>query len=69
VALCVDWAFGELDMHRVEMTTLPQFDRVLALADRLGFRQEGVMRERNLERGVRLDVVMLAMLQAEWTSL
>jgi RimJ/RimL family protein N-acetyltransferase len=68
VALCVDWAFRELEMHRVEMTTLPQFDRVLALAERLGFSQEGVMRERNLERGVRLDVVMLAVLQAEWDS-
>jgi RimJ/RimL family protein N-acetyltransferase len=68
VALCVDWAFGELDMHRVEMTTLPQFDRVLALAERLGFRQEGVMRDRNLERGVRLDVVMLAVLRDEWNS-
>ena len=69
VALCVEWTFRELGMHRVEMTTLPQFDRVLALADRLGFRQEGVMRERNLERGVRLDVVMLAVLQEEWVSL
>ena len=67
-ALCVEWAFRRLDMHRVEMTTLPQFDRVLALAERLGFRQEGVMRERNLERGVRLDVVMLAVLQDEWPS-
>jgi hypothetical protein len=26
------------------------------------------MRERNLERGRRLDVVMLAVLQAEWHS-
>jgi RimJ/RimL family protein N-acetyltransferase len=68
-ALCVEWAFTGLGMHRVEMTTLPQFDRVLALAERLGFRQEGVMCERNLERGVRLDVVMLAVLQEEWASL
>lgn len=68
VAMCIEWAFRELEMHRVEMTTLPQFDRALALAERLGFRQEGLMRERNLERGVRLDVVMLAVLQYEWTS-
>jgi RimJ/RimL family protein N-acetyltransferase len=67
-ALCVDLAFRELGMHRVEMTTLPELDRVLALAERLGFRQEGVMRERNLERGARLDVVMLAILQEEWVS-
>jgi RimJ/RimL family protein N-acetyltransferase len=65
-ALCVDWAFRELGMHRVEMTTLTTSDRVLALADRLGFCREGVMRERNLERGRRLDIVMLAILQEDW---
>jgi RimJ/RimL family protein N-acetyltransferase len=36
---------------------------VLALAKRLGFRQEGVMRERNFERGVRRDTMMLARLR------
>lgn len=55
-------------MHRVEMVTLPEFDRALALAKRLGFRREGVMRERNLERGRRLDTVMLAVLREEWQS-
>lgn len=69
VGLMVDWAFRELDLHRVEMITLPalpNIDRVLALAERLGFRQEGVMRERNFERGRRLDTMMLAVLKAEW---
>jgi RimJ/RimL family protein N-acetyltransferase len=67
-ALVVDWAFSSLGMHRVEMTTLPTLDRVLAIAKRLGFRQEGVMRERDLENGERLDVVMLAVLQEDRAS-
>jgi len=69
VTLCVDWAFKGLGMHRVEMTTLPTLAPVLAIAKRLGFRQEGVMRERDLERGERLDVVMLAVLRDEWACL
>jgi RimJ/RimL family protein N-acetyltransferase len=68
VGLCVDWAFKGLGMYRVEMTTLPSLTAALAIAKRLGFRQEGVMRERDLENGERLDVVMLAVLQAEWIS-
>jgi RimJ/RimL family protein N-acetyltransferase len=68
VALCVDWAFSGLGMHRVEMTTLPSLVAVLAIAKRLGFREEGVMRERDLENGERLDVVMLGILQEEWSS-
>ncbi len=66
VGLIVDWAFAELGMHRVEMitmTALPHCERVVALAERLGFRPEGVMRERNFERGRRLDALMLAVLR------
>jgi RimJ/RimL family protein N-acetyltransferase len=69
--LVVDWAFCERGMHRVEMITLPamrDYDRVVALAERLGFRQEGIMRERNFERGKRLDTTMLAVLRAEWET-
>lgn len=69
VGLIVDWAFRDLGLHRVEMITLPtlpNIDRVLALAGRLGFREEGVMRQRNFERGRRLDTMMLAVLKAEW---
>ncbi len=66
VGLLVEWAFTELGLHRIEMITLPalpNFERVLAVAKRLGFRQEGVMRERNLERGRRYDTMMLAVLR------
>jgi ribosomal-protein-alanine N-acetyltransferase len=65
----IDWAFKELDLHRMEMTTapgLPHEPKVLALAERLGFVREGVLRERNFERGRRLDVIMLAVLRADW---
>lgn len=71
VALALEWAFGELGMHRVEMVTLPalpHIDAVLALADRLGFQHEGLMRERNLERDRHLDTVMLAVLRREWEA-
>ena len=66
VGLMVAWGFDDLGLHRIEMVTLPalpSFPRVLALAKRLGFRQEGVMRERNFERGVRRDAMMLARLR------
>lgn len=71
VGLMVDWAFGQLGLHRVEMITLPELPHIAAvraLAARLGFREEGVMRERNLERGRRLDTMMLAVLRDEWSS-
>ncbi|MBA2522622.1 MAG: GNAT family N-acetyltransferase [Solirubrobacterales bacterium] len=70
VALMVDWAFRELGLHRVEMITLPalpHIEDVRALASRLGFREEGLMRGRNFERGWRYDTLMLAVLRDEWS--
>lgn len=66
VALAVSWALGELDLLRVEMTTTPDNDAVFALARRLGFTHEGVLRKRNVERGVRVDVVWFGVLREEW---
>ena len=60
VRLLVDWALHELPLDRIELTTTPDNAPALVLAERLGFQREGVMRARNLERGRRVDVVMLA---------
>ena len=66
VALGVSWAFEALDLLRVEMTTTPDNAAVFALARRLGFTQEGVLRKRNVERGQRVDVVWFGVLREEW---
>jgi RimJ/RimL family protein N-acetyltransferase len=66
VRLVTGWAFEALGFNRVEITTTPDNAATLALAGRLGFTQEGVMRERNHERGKRVDVVMLAVLRRDW---
>jgi RimJ/RimL family protein N-acetyltransferase len=66
VGLAVSWAFGALDLLRVEMTTTPDNAAVAALAVRLGFTREGVLRQRNVERGQRVDVVWFGVLREEW---
>lgn len=66
VSLIVSWAMRELDLLRVEMTTTPDNEGVAALAARLGFAREGVLRKRNVERGERVDVVWYGVLREEW---
>jgi RimJ/RimL family protein N-acetyltransferase len=66
VALGVGWAFGALDLLRVEMTTTSDNAAVDALARRLGFTREGVLRSRAIERVRPVDIVMYAMLRHEW---
>ncbi len=63
VSLLVEWAFETLELDRVENTTTPDNDAARALARSLGFTQEGVLASRNLERGRRVDVVILARLR------
>ncbi len=63
VSLLVDWAFASLELDRIEITTTPENTAARALAESLGFTPEGVMRARNLERGKRVDVLLLARLR------
>jgi RimJ/RimL family protein N-acetyltransferase len=63
VSLVVEWAFGTLELERIEITTTPDNAAALGLAASLGFVEEGVMVARNLERGRRVDVVLLARLR------
>ncbi|MEA2296456.1 MAG: hypothetical protein QOE86_4095 [Solirubrobacteraceae bacterium] len=63
VSLLVEWAFEELEFARIEITTTPDNGAARALATSLGFTEEGVMIGRNLERGRRVDVMILARLR------
>jgi RimJ/RimL family protein N-acetyltransferase len=47
------------------MTTLPDNEGALALARKIGFTREGLLRSRNFERGKFVDIVMLAVLDGE----
>jgi ribosomal-protein-alanine N-acetyltransferase len=63
VSLLVDWAFDSLGLERIEITTTPDNGPARTLATSLGFAEEGVMIGRNLERGRRVDVMILARLR------
>jgi RimJ/RimL family protein N-acetyltransferase len=69
VGLLVEWAFAELGLDRIEIQTTPANAPARALARSLGFQEEGVMIARNLERGRRVDVVLLARVRASCHNL
>jgi [ribosomal protein S5]-alanine N-acetyltransferase len=66
ISVTLDWLFSELDLLRVEMTTTPANEVVPAIARRLNFTYEGLLRARNLERGQRVDVLWFGLLREEW---
>ena len=66
VALVVGWLFERQGLRRLEMTTTPENGGALVLARRLGFTQEGVLRQRDVERGRGVDIVWFGLLRDEW---
>jgi RimJ/RimL family protein N-acetyltransferase len=59
------WAFESLGLARLELLVQPDNEASLALADRVGYRREGLLRSHSLIRGERKDMVMLALLPGD----
>lgn len=59
-------AFDALDLHRLEADTDPANAASLRLLEKLGFRQEGLFRERWFVYGEWQDSVMLGLLRSDW---
>lgn len=60
------FAFDTLDMHRVEADVDPRNVSSVKTLERLGFRQEGYLRERWLVNGEVQDALFYGLLRREW---
>ena len=66
VTLAIDWALRTLDLHRIEADIDPRNDASRRVLERLGFRSEGVLRERFFVDGSATDSELLGVLASEW---
>ena len=62
----IEHAFGELKLNRVEMRCAVENRRSRAIPERLGFRQEGVLVQAEWMHDHFHDLVVYAVLAAEW---
>ena len=68
VRTLLEHAFGSWELHRVEIRAAPQNRRSRAIPERLGFREEGVIRESERVGGRYLDGVVYGLLAEEWRA-
>lgn len=68
VALLLAWAFGALGLHRVEADIDPRNLASRSLLLRLGFRSEGLLRERYLVGDEVSDTEWFGLLAREWRA-
>jgi ribosomal-protein-serine acetyltransferase len=65
---CIDYAFGELKLHRVEIRCAVENKKSRAIPERLGFTNEGTIREAEWLYDHFVDHVVYGMLAREWKS-
>jgi ribosomal-protein-serine acetyltransferase len=68
VTAVLDYAFGTLGVARVALPTTVDNTRSRGVAERLGFTQEGLLREAAAFPGERRDLVIYGLLAREWRS-
>jgi ribosomal-protein-serine acetyltransferase len=66
VRALLDHAFGVWDLHRVVIEVVVDNARSRAIPERLGFREEALLRGTKLIRGSYEDAVLYAMLAPDW---
>lgn len=67
IELLLDYAFDELNLHRVYGSCYP-FNRVIGLMKLFGFVEEGMLRQAVFTQGKFYDKVILGLLREEWES-
>jgi ribosomal-protein-serine acetyltransferase len=68
VTALLDHAFDVWELHRVIIEVIVGNERSRAIPERLGFRQEAILREAKLIRGRHEDTRLYAMLAPEWAA-
>lgn len=63
------WGFSEMALNRVEAQIHPENQPSLKLAARLGFRQEGLLREVARWGGEFRDLLQFGLLRKEWNAI
>ncbi len=69
MTLALDFAFQELNLHRLQLTVFAYNAPAIALYEKLGFQREGVYREFLYRDGQRYDMFLYGLLRREWHPL
>lgn len=65
----IDFLFERTQLHKLEILFMPDNIRSAKIAEKVGFRVEGVLRHSFLLNGTYKDLVLTGMLRNEWNGL
>jgi RimJ/RimL family protein N-acetyltransferase len=64
--LMLDYAFGDLNLHRIELNVYSYNERAIHVYERLGFKKEGVQRDALFYNHQYHDSIIMSMLEDEY---
>jgi ribosomal-protein-alanine N-acetyltransferase len=65
----LDHAFGNMNLNRIQASADADNVRSLATLERIGFKKEGLMRQKDFYKGAFHDDVVYSILRSEWLEL
>jgi RimJ/RimL family protein N-acetyltransferase len=68
MSLTIDYAFNELNLHKLQLTVLQYNTAAIGLYESLGFIKEGVFREFILRDKTRYDLINYGIIDYEWVN-
>ncbi|MFW9784002.1 MAG: GNAT family N-acetyltransferase [Candidatus Heimdallarchaeota archaeon] len=66
--LLIDYAFTELNLHKIFASIYNPNQRSLRAAEKLGFKKEGILKEQEYVDGLYVDEHKFSILRREWIS-
>jgi len=66
--LLVEFAFREMNLNRLELEVYEFNERAIRSYERVGFVQEGRLRERQYKKGRYWDVIQMGLLKSDWKA-
>jgi RimJ/RimL family protein N-acetyltransferase len=69
IQLALNYAFNELNLHRVGLDVIGDNRRAIRAYEKLGFQYEGAMRQAVHRDGKRVDRVIMGLLREEWQAI
>ena len=64
----VDYAFGTLNLNRVELRVFSFNKRAIGVYERVGFVRDGVLRQSQYHDGTYHDDIVMSILREEWET-
>ena len=67
--LIINYGFQQLNLHRISSSAVAFNERSIRLHKKVGFREEGRLRQRMFKNGLYHDLVQFGILREEWKGL